>query len=344
MYNFNSIQEDPFINYQFIISKVSEDQIYEHYLKEAVDLGKSYYSPFGNEKTPSFRLYVKNNRILFKCFHSGYQGDCFEFVTLLYGIPKKQVFLQVAGDLGLINNAALSRVNINQEKLLMSRQSSKIDVVLRKFKTQDYNYWKQFGINEEQLEEYDIKVCQEVWLNDKFLWEYSLRNPIYRYKFGDKYKCYRPLEKDKKKKWISNTTSKTLQGFRQLPEKGENLIITKSYKDVICMGRLGFPSVALSSEQSYISEEFVTYFKGRFQNIIIFYDNDEPGIKAGIARSMDTGLPFTYIPQKFSFENNIVKDLSDFIKIYGLERAEAVKRIIQSTIDNSKHFSINKKT
>ena len=65
------------------------------------------------------------------------------------------------------------------------------------------------------------------------------------------------------------------QGWKQLPEKGDELIITKSLKDVMSIDSiLGIPAVSLQSEGTKPKPHIIQELKNRFKTIYLLYDND----------------------------------------------------------------------
>ena len=108
---------------------------------------------------------------------------------------------------------------------------------------------------------------------------------------------------------ISNCNTYEIQGYEQLPNNGDTLIITKSLKDVMVLHKLGYTAIAANSENTLIPEKVLIELQNRFKNIIIFYDTDLPGIKGAKAMRDKYNLDCIIIPRKYG-----VKDISDFIK------------------------------
>ena len=189
----------------------------------------------------------------------------------------------------------------------------------------DSKYWGQFGVSLELLEHYNVYSAKYVFLNKKLILRYSTYNPIYCYKFEDnRVKVYRPLADKTKFKWMSNINSDVIQGLYQLPANGENLIITKSLKDVMCLNVLGFAAIAPQSETTYISDHIIDAITYRFKNIYILFDYDEAGINGAdaLCKRIDCNVIFL---------NTGYKDVSDNIYIYGLEKT---KEIVQTLMKN----------
>ena len=55
---------------------------------------------------------------------------------------------------------------------------------------------------------------------------------MYAYKVYNNFKIYRPLA-DKYTKWRKNLTDYDIQGYEQLPQKGDILFITKLFNIII---------------------------------------------------------------------------------------------------------------
>ena len=72
-----------------ILSKISEYDIFKFYMPNSDwKLGQATYSPFRDEKTPSFLIGVRNDTLRFIDFgDTSFKGNCFEFVKVLYNIP-----------------------------------------------------------------------------------------------------------------------------------------------------------------------------------------------------------------------------------------------------------------
>ena len=90
------------------------------------------------------------------------------------------------------------------------------------------------------------------WINDSFFHEYSKYDPIYRYREkGNRIKLYRPFA-NKWFKWRTNMSGGILEGWDELPETGNMVIITSSKKDVMSLYAAGFTAIATRSESSLL--------------------------------------------------------------------------------------------
>jgi putative N-acetylmannosamine-6-phosphate epimerase len=104
-----------------------------------------------------------------------------------------------------------------------------------------------------------------------------------------------------------------VQGYKQLPNKGERVIITSSLKDVICLHAAGYNAIAMQSEMQVPEQKLVDELKSRFKQIDVLYDNDfakvnNPG--QTMAKKICDLYGFNNICIPTSFES---KDPSDLV-------------------------------
>lgn len=321
----------PIVNPEDIF-KIEDRDIYYYYLNVIPETNKKYYSPFSKEDTPSFRFYYRDSKLLYKDFSSGHQGDCIDIVQKMLHLDRNEAIERILIDFkpklnydttkDKIQIADISAPQVHG--ILKSRDKSKntsgqvtIQIVPRGWLPIDKEYWGGYGLELEDLNKYEVAPCKEVWIDGNKLWyNQQNNNPCYRYRLGDKYKCYLPFSTNKKKKWLSNCSIKNIQGLKQLKDKGELLIITKSLKDVMVLDKhLGLNAIAFSSEAVTITDKMCDYFYSRYDNIIMFYDNDEAGIGHMKRNESNVHLPYVHLPLHYLEEG--IKDPSDLFKEKG---------------------------
>lgn len=78
------------------------------------------------------------------------------------------------------------------------------------------------------------------------------------------------------------------------------------------------PAIAPNSENQFMTDKQLSKLKEKFKKIVVFYDNDLPGIE-GMCRikRKNQDLIYTFIPRKYE-----AKDISDFYKKYGKEKTK----------------------
>lgn len=310
------------ITLDWILSKVTEYDIYAKYIGQ-FKVGMIYNSPFRKDKNPSFGIYYskRTKQLLFKDHGTGECGNVIKFVSLFTG---KTEYNDILSDI-------VDKLNItNNTKLVSSKQyiqptETVIGVVRQEFTDVDINYWKQFNISINTLKKFNVNSIKYYLCNGIVKGTYKRENPMYAYKVYNNFKIYRPLA-DKYTKWRNNLTDYDIQGYEQLPQKGDILFITKSMKDVMCLHEMGYPAVSPSSESTFLPKDVLEQLKTRFKRIIILFDRDAAGVKRSRKLSRETGLKAMFINKKFK-----AKDVSDAVKANSFEE---IKNWLNETIKN----------
>lgn len=310
------------ITLDWILSKVTEYDIYAKYIGQ-FKVGMIYNSPFRKDKNPSFGIYYskRTKQLLFKDHGTGECGNVIKFVSLFTG---KTEYNDILSDI-------VDKLNItNNTKLVSSKQyiqptETVIGVVRQEFTDVDINYWKQFNISINTLKKFNVNSIKYYLCNGIVKGTYKRENPMYAYKVYNNFKIYRPLA-DKYTKWRNNLTNYDIQGYEQLPQKGDILFITKSMKDVMCLHEMGYPAVSPSSESTFLPKDVLEQLKTRFKRIIILFDRDTSGVKRSRKLSRETGLEAMFINKKFK-----AKDVSDAVKANSFEE---IKNWLNETIKN----------
>ena len=294
------------ITLEYILSKVTEYDIYAHYLGQ-FKVGMIYNSPFRKDKNPSFGIFYskRTKQLLFKDHGTGECGNVIKFVQLYTGKTNYNDILQdIVAKLNITTDTKL-----DSSKQYIPSQETVIGVVRQEFTDVDTNYWSQFHISTKTLKKFNVNSIKYYLCNGIVKGIYKPENPMYAYKVYNNFKVYRPLG-DKYTKWRNNLTEYDVQGYEQLPKKGDICIITKSLKDVMCLYEMGIPAISPSSESTFIPESVLVDLKKRFKKIIIVFDRDQAGFKNVrkiIKKYKD--LDFLFINKKFKS-----KDISDAIK------------------------------
>lgn len=310
------------ITLDWILSKVTEYDIYAKYIGQ-FKVGMIYNSPFRKDKNPSFGIYYskRTKQLLFKDHGTGECGNVIKFVSLFTG---KTEYNDILSDI-------VDKLNItNNTKLVSSKQyipptETVIGVVRQEFTDVDINYWKQFNISINTLKKFNVNSIKYYLCNGIVKGTYKRENPMYAYKVYNNFKIYRPLA-DKYTKWRNNLTDYDIQGYEQLPQKGDILFITKSMKDVMCLHEMGYLAVSPSSESTFLPKDVLEQLKTRFKRIIILFDRDVAGVKRSRKLSRETGLEAIFINKKFK-----AKDVSDAVKANSFEE---IKNWLNETIKN----------
>lgn len=310
------------ITLDWILSKVTEYDIYAKYIGQ-FKVGMIYNSPFRKDKNPSFGIYYskRTKQLLFKDHGTGECGNVIKFVSLFTGKTEyNDILSDIVDNLNITNNTKLV-----SSKQYIPPTETVIGVVRQEFTDVDINYWKQFNISINTLKKFNVNSIKYYLYNGIVKGTYKRENPMYAYKVYNNFKIYRPLA-DKYTKWRNNLTDYDIQGYEQLPQKGDILFITKSMKDVMCLHEMGYPAVSPSSESTFLPKDVLEQLKTRFKRIIILFDRDTAGVKRSRKLSRETGLEAMFINKKFK-----AKDVSDAVKANSFEE---IKNWLNETIKN----------
>jgi hypothetical protein len=314
-------QINPILDKAFILSRVSEEEIFQRYLI-TVQLGEKFCNPLREDKNPTCTFYYDfAGRLIFHDFAGYFHGDCFEVVKYIYNEDFKGALLIIAKDFNLLDAASLpdaikQKRFINREDL--AKRKTEIKVKRRDWADHDKTFWKSFHLNSEILGFYKVSPAQTIWINGEVKYQYNPLDPAYIYYFGEgDYKIYFPL-RVREYRFLCNTGK--LQGYNQLPDKGELLIITKAYKDVMVYRRLGLWAVAPQAEGHCISQETFEDLHARFPLIYSNLDFDRTGLRTSFKMRDLYGIqPLLLTNGRFGTKDYRAKDISDFIRNFGYD-------------------------
>lgn len=320
-----------------ILRVISEYDIFKYYCHNFQDLDKSFCSELRMDKNPGCRIYVNSyNQLRYKDFASGENYDCWNYIMNKYNCTYYEALNIIANDFRIkemkidIDPKTLLLNDNFKDKIIAPKTKSIITITSQNFNITDYNYWNQFGINFDILNEYNVFSAKYVYLfkgDKRYQMEYTKTNPCYAYRFtrdGEyTYKIYWPYA-DKHRKWLfSGGAAEDIEGYDQLRLHGDLLILTKSLKDVMCYRVLGYDAISLQGEANKLDSNLVNKLLKRFDRIIVNYDEDEEGIRGTVRLKNQFGFNSFFIDQ--------YKDLSDYIKTEGLDKA---KIMIDGKINN----------
>ena len=308
MYDSKKLKEDIPVTLDYILSRVSEYDIYARYLGQ-FKVGYIYNSPFRKDKNPSFGIFLskRSGKLLFKDHGNGICGDVIKFVSELKGLTNYNDILNtIIKDLKIKNDTVLTSTYDYK-----STSSTVIGVVRQPFTEVNLEYWAKYGITVPTLDKYKVNSIKYYLCNGIVKGIYKLENPMFSYKVFNNFKIYRPFG-DKFTKWRNNLTSYDIQGFEQLPKKGNLLIITKSLKDVMALYEIGYTAISPSSESTFIPDDALEALKLRFKRILLCFDRDVAGVRNMRKVSLKTGLNGFLVHKSFN-----AKDISDAIAQHG---------------------------
>jgi 5S rRNA maturation endonuclease (ribonuclease M5) len=312
-----------------VLKHTTEYDIYSYYLGSKFEVGKIMSSPFRQDLRPSFGIFKNKDdtALLWKDQATGECGNVVTFVKKLLDIYHNKQALKLIWDEVVLCRIQHTERGKQVAELFKSAKSI-ISVKRRNFSETDDVYWDKYDIDRDTLKYFNVFPISFFWVNEfQQPFTYTKNDPMYAYKIFDKFKIYRPLSKLKKDKWRTNCSSIDLQGYEQLPQTGKLLIITKSLKDVMVLYELGYNAVAVHSENDNLSKDIFSDLSKRFKRIIVFFDNDKPGLEASNKLCEKYNLEGIHIDSSL-WNLYQVKDISDYIAVF----PKGIKKYVQSLL------------
>ena len=314
-----------------ILSKITEYDIFRYYCPNFKKLGKKFVSDLREDKSPTVSIIPYNGKLLYKDFGSDHTFDCFNYVRFKYNCDFISALNIIDTDFNLNLSSKKQGIQFTmgimayrQKKPLYIKKEVIIQKKRRPWTRDDAKFWSKYFVNKKILTMFGVEPISHFWVNGS---RFTCKSITYAFKFRNRYKIYSPYEEQNK--WLSNTKKTDVQGYNQLPYKGERLIITSSLKDVMCLYAAGFSAIALQSEMQVPSEKLVAELKDRFSQVDILYDNDfdkvtNPGQTMARKICGLYGFRNICIPDRYG-----CKDPSDLVKnVCGLNE---LKNILNDT-------------
>lgn len=285
-----------------------EYAIYSYYMGN-FKVGRLYNSPLRKDKNPSFAIFRgRQGNLLFKDHGTGDCGNVLQFIRLITGHNDSA---SIKKELDKIMHTTNHTVRKITTSVTDAETETEIGIVRQSFTEYDKQYWKQFHISMSTLKNYDVFSIKYYLCNGIVKGVYRWDNPMFAYKVNEGFKVYRPLG-NKYTKWRSNLSVNDIQGLKQLPKLGNELIITKSLKDVMVLREMGYNAVSPSSETTFIPDDILEDLKSRFTKLYILYDRDTTGVKQARSYFKKYNIDAFFINKKFN-----AKDISDAVKLNG---------------------------
>jgi len=309
-----------------LYKKISSFDIFKYYCRNFSSVKKQFASDLRvGDNNPSACIAFIRGDLMYTDFGTGKSYRAIPYVMEKFGLSYRNTLEKINSDFGLelgeygkeITKTSLTIPKIHTKPDFTEKLPTIIDRKIRKFNAADEKFWGQYGIKLSTLRLFNIDAISHFWINGRvfkaddlcYSYNYYLEKGVYRRKI------YQPYN-TKGFKFISNG-GLVVAGEIILPREGELLIITKAFKDVLCLYELGYTAIAPTSETSFVPEQYFYKQKSRFENIVLLYDSDNTGIKFSKEFSVKYNIPYIIVP----YEKD-VKDISDYVKKYGIEQSK----------------------
>lgn len=311
-----------------LLEKVSEYDIFRYYMPRTDwQINVVTFSPFRNERNPSFLIGNKHGRLTFIDFgDTSKRGSCFDLVRLLFNVNLDEALKIIDRDLGLgmtrtTNTQEYKRIiSEYKQPIVRIKQYTNIQVTVKRFTNEELAYWNQYHISEDELKANNVYSVSKVYLN-KQLFPAPLDELRFGYLYDDRWKIYRPHAKDKRSKWVPNNVPITAMDGKEDIKQCDVAFINKSKKDYMVMKKLFPCSCAVQNEGlGCFSPENVEYIKTNSASQILSFDSDVTGVENSqqITQMFDFG--YCNVPRKYLAEG--IKDWADLAKAHGMQAIE----------------------
>lgn len=312
---------------EFILSQVSEDDIFKKWMGIEPDLDRTYCNPFREDSHPDCKFYISKvtGRLKFHDIAWKWNIDCFNLVQFVENCSFKQSLYKIAEAFNLDLLGGVSQKDTPFIINTPTKQQNLAKIKLRyRVKRADWNrkdimYWRKFGITEQTLHKFNVAPVDTIFIENladntkREVWN-SGRELCYVYHFLDTgvefdYKFYFPSRGKNEARFLQQYGSTAIQGYNQLPDNGEFAIITKSLKDIMSMYEFGLPSIAPQSESIVLNELIIENLSSRFGLVATLFDNDARGKRSTVLynRKYNT-VPLLFAPiDPKDFTDNYVK-------------------------------------
>lgn len=318
-----SRSSDAYLTKDSILSRISEYDIFRHYCQRFKNYGEKFCSELREDRSPTCSIIPINGKVIYKDFGNGESHDCFSYVQVKYRLTFSEAMRVIDADFGLglqTGSVIKNQVAITYgTQEVVEKRPTKLAKRARKWNEDDKIFWSQYHIPKSLLIKFDVEPIDYFWINEA---RYVCHTPSYVYNINGRYKIYRPYETEGK--WYSNTSKNDIQGWKQLKDGGDIVILASSLKDVMCLNVLGYEAIALQSEMQMPDAELIKNLTARFKVVAVLYDNDfdketNPGQTMANKICSEFNLINIILPAHFKS-----KDISDLMRDHGVEVAQRI--------------------
>lgn len=321
-----------YINKDKILKYVTQKEIFGLVFKIVPEEYSLLTSPFRLDKNPGcfFSTDIKgvlrfvdfgNSKIIdgIKMSHM----DCFDAVRVHYNLPNFFKALEFVKE-RLIEGKNLGEIKQNEEKIEVKKRVE-IFIEPRDFEARDGRYWSKYKISKQNLIDDGVFAVKKFYMNNTKRGDIVRREKEISYAYTkfphNMKKIYRPLSKGLNR-FLTNCDGDAIGEYQSLPkEEVDLLIISKSYKDCRVLRNQNLYSVWLQNEGMLPSDVKLIELAKKAKNIVVYFDNDEAGIKAAIKLVYRINLFFPnksfYYHLPIDLLDQGIKDPADLIKKKG---------------------------
>lgn len=284
--------------------------------------------PWGVDKNPSWGLFCKNEVWFWKDQATEESGTAIEYMQKKFNIDFADAIAKIKWDFGWGGK----EVNPNAVVVTWERKKelpSHITVDSQPFTKKHHEFWNCVDVSEVDCNKLECWALKSPFSVNRKLFRLKKDEIGFFYyaQEEDKVKIYLP-ERDKDSRFINNVSYFYLWNRRNIT-KCSNLVVQKSYKDLIVTSMLTPHVIATQAEAVQIfNEETVQIINSLADNVFISYGSDPDGKNKSIQITADNKWKWCNPPNKYLPE---VNDNYGMVKKYGMKELEKLlkyKKII----------------
>jgi hypothetical protein len=322
-----------------ILKRVSQKDVFGIIIKKSIIIDKgmaTYVAPYRNDNNPDCYFEEYQGKLYFVDFADidKRPKDCIRLVmrTLSLGFKEALEYINEYFSLGLGNSRKVAKKIIVENSYNVEdfskafKKKRTITYIPRQFNGKDSAFWGKYEISRQNLIDDGIIPIDLYKSTNRKGEPFTVRPLDIMYAYtefeGNKVKVYTPRG-NKFEKWFTNCNQDDVGSIKHLPDKGDLLIISKSYKDCRVIRNQGLNSVWFQNEGMLPNPTIIKNLCKRFKTIIVWFDNDQAGLANGkvVVDYINSIVPkkarLIFLPPKLLQEK--VKDPSDFIAVKGRE-------------------------
>jgi len=266
------------ISSKAVINSVNQLQIWSDIFGKTVSLNTKYCNPLRVDKNPGCWLKKVGNKVYlidYGCSRFHYI-DIFKAVEIRYNLKTFSQVVDKVIDIHVYGNNKVNFEKIDSYKTT-KKFKFKLEYRLSEFDDIQNQYWSRRGITLSQLESDNIKFtncyrCNTRNHQDELFYFYPRMAYVITFESGNK-KIVIP---NSKQRFITDANAEDIGGVWDM--NGEQIVVTKSYKDYRHLKNLGYNTL-FNLNEGAISKKLISICES-FKDVVIFYDNDRAGIEA----------------------------------------------------------------
>lgn len=316
-----------------ILARCSEYDILRSFWPKGkeLELNIGIKSPFREDNTPSFIVGTKYGYITYKDMGcTKYRGNIWSFVQQMgeyedFFTTLKAVDTRLQLGICSGNPVEYSPIVTWQQPKISTKIPPLIQVVTRKFNSEELAYWNSFHQDISDLKREMIYVPKEIYVNRKRIPKGDMAF-CYFCEDIEKWKIYRPLAGKREKttpiekwKWMSNIPFDYLEGKWNIANC-DLVILTKSRKDSMVLKKaLGINCICnvQAEDPACLPDDTIDFIERNSNRRVICADSDKKGKEFSWWLTSEHEYTHCNVPETYKEEG--IKDFADLGKIYGLD-------------------------